>query len=186
MYIVWYGDTIIDMARLDLNIDDKLITQFRDAYKTMDMNLTTALEEVITFWLRVKLNELWPEEEQALKDIKTGKTEMVTQTREEFLDELKGLENEPWEMGFEKPKDFKKQVLNIPQSIRPKLTQVMTDLSYNPNILGNKKRTKYGECYTIRISDSHRHAYAAKHATHKIEIYRVGDHKDVYGKDWVW
>ena len=54
-------------------------------------------------------------------------------------------------------RDFKKQVLELPQSIRPKLTQVMTDLSsaYNPNILGNKKRTKYGECYTIRISDSH-------------------------------
>jgi mRNA-degrading endonuclease RelE of RelBE toxin-antitoxin system len=90
---------------------------------------------------------------------------------------------ERWD--FEKPRDFRKQVLKLPQSIRPKLTQVMTDLSNspNPNILGHKKRTKYGEYYTIRLSDSHRLAYAANHTTHKIEIYRVGDHKDVYGKD---
>jgi hypothetical protein len=84
------------MARLDLNIDDKLDTQFRDAYKTMDIDLTTAIEEAIIFWLKAKkLNEPWPEEEQALKDINTGKTEMITQSREEFLAELKGLENEP-------------------------------------------------------------------------------------------
>jgi mRNA-degrading endonuclease RelE of RelBE toxin-antitoxin system len=86
---------------------------------------------------------------------------------------------------FEKPKDFRKQVLKLPQSVRPKLTQVMTELSsaYNPNILGDKKKTKYGEYYTIRLSDSHRIAYAANHTTRKIVIYRVGDHKEVYGKD---
>lgn len=30
---------------------------------------------------------------------------------------------------FQKPKDFQKQILKLPQSIRPKLTQVMTELS---------------------------------------------------------
>lgn len=39
--------------------------------------------------------EPWPEEEQALKDIKTGKTQMDTQKSEQLLAELKGLENEP-------------------------------------------------------------------------------------------
>lgn len=94
----------IVMARLNLNIDDKLDTQFRDmVYKTMgwrEGNIITALEEAIVIWLEAKKvilknAEPWPEEEQALKDIKTGKTQMVTQKSEELLAELKGLENEP-------------------------------------------------------------------------------------------
>ena len=34
-------------------------------------------------------NELWPEEEQALEDIKTGKTTMKKQTGRRFLEDLK-------------------------------------------------------------------------------------------------
>jgi hypothetical protein len=44
------------MARIDLTIDDKLDSQFRDAvYKRMGMkrgNLRIALEEAIRIWLR--------------------------------------------------------------------------------------------------------------------------------------
>lgn len=36
---------------------------------------------------------LWPEEEQALEDIQTGKTKMINQTGEEFLKELNELVN---------------------------------------------------------------------------------------------
>jgi hypothetical protein len=55
-----------------------------------DGNLITALEEAIVIWLEAKKvilknAEPWPEEEQALKDIKTGKTQMVTQKSEELL-----------------------------------------------------------------------------------------------------
>jgi hypothetical protein len=49
---------IINMARLDLSIDDKLDIQFRDmVYKTMGMkrgNLRIALEEAIKIWLSSK------------------------------------------------------------------------------------------------------------------------------------
>ncbi|MGB6530233.1 MAG: hypothetical protein WBF33_19190 [Candidatus Nitrosopolaris sp.] len=49
---------IINMARIDLSIDDKLDTQFRDmVYKTMGMkrgNLRIALEEAIKIWLSSK------------------------------------------------------------------------------------------------------------------------------------
>ena len=49
---------ILNMARLDLSIDDKLDTQFRDmVYKTMGMkrgNLRIALEEAIKIWLSSK------------------------------------------------------------------------------------------------------------------------------------
>jgi hypothetical protein len=49
---------IIHMARLDLNIDDKLDTQFRDmVYKKMGMkrgNLRIAIEEAIKIWLSTK------------------------------------------------------------------------------------------------------------------------------------
>ena len=46
------------MARLDLNIDDKLDAQFRDmVYKKMGMkrgNLRIAIEEAIKIWLSNK------------------------------------------------------------------------------------------------------------------------------------
>ena len=95
--------TVSSYGRLDLNIHDELETKFRDAvYKTMGMkrgNLTTALEEAIMVWLKSKGMEtddkVWPEEEKALEDIKRGKTQMVTQKSDEFLAELKELENEP-------------------------------------------------------------------------------------------
>jgi mRNA-degrading endonuclease RelE of RelBE toxin-antitoxin system len=86
---------------------------------------------------------------------------------------------------FKKPKDFRKQVLNLPHSVRPKLTEVMTRLSNpdNPNLFGKKKTTRFGKYYTIKLSNSHRLAYAANFETHRIEVYRVGEHKLVYGKD---
>lgn len=36
---------------------------------------------------------LWPEEEQALEDIQTGKTRMITQSGEDFLKDLDELVN---------------------------------------------------------------------------------------------
>jgi hypothetical protein len=81
------------MARLTLNIDDKLDTQFRDmVYKTMgwrEDNLITALEEAIAIWIEAKKvmlknSEPWPEEEQALKDIRAGKTQMVMLNSEDL------------------------------------------------------------------------------------------------------
>jgi mRNA-degrading endonuclease RelE of RelBE toxin-antitoxin system len=86
---------------------------------------------------------------------------------------------------FQKPKDFQEQILKLPQSIRSKLTQVMTELSnsHKPNQLGNKKKAKYGVYYTIRLSESYRIAYASSQVTRRIEIYRVGDHEQVHNKD---
>ncbi len=85
---------------------------------------------------------------------------------------------------FKKPKDFRKQVLNLPHSVRPKLTEVMARLSNtdNPNLFGKKKTTRFGEYYTIKLSNSHRLAYATilKLIGSK---YTVGEHKLVYGKD---
>jgi len=37
--------------------------------------------------------EAWPEEIEAIKNIKEGKTKMVTQTADEFIKELKELES---------------------------------------------------------------------------------------------
>ena len=93
------------------------------------------------------------------------------------------MRHKPWD--FDKPKEFRNQVLALPKSIRPKLTEVMTELSraIHPNTLGTKKMTKYGEFYTIKLSDSHRLAYKANYKTRRIEVYRVGGHKEVYGKD---
>ena len=58
MYLSGDPYNIIHMARLDLNIDDKLDAQFRDmVYKKMGMkrgNLRIAIEEAIKIWLSSK------------------------------------------------------------------------------------------------------------------------------------
>jgi mRNA-degrading endonuclease RelE of RelBE toxin-antitoxin system len=46
-----------------------------------------------------------------------------------------------------------------------------------------KKGTKYGHVYVTELSSSYRLAYTVNYNTKTIEIVRVGDHKEVYGKD---
>lgn len=46
-----------------------------------------------------------------------------------------------------------------------------------------KKGTKYGHVYAAELSSSHRLSYTVNYNTKTIEIIRVGDHKEVYGKD---
>lgn len=86
---------------------------------------------------------------------------------------------------FSKPLDFKDQVSFLPLDLRKVLTQKMNDLAYSkyPNRIGEKKMTKYGEAFTIDINDSYRLAYSVNFITKTITIIRLGDHKEVYGKD---
>jgi mRNA-degrading endonuclease RelE of RelBE toxin-antitoxin system len=95
------------------------------------------------------------------------------------------MNHNPKKWEFDKPKDFKEQVLALPKEIRPKLTEVMDLLSKsdNPLALGKKKKTKLGEIYAIRLSDYYRLSYdILDPKTRKINIFRVGDHKFVQGK----
>ena len=65
------------------------------------------------------------------------------------------MNHNPKKWDFDKPKDFREQVLKLPKEVRPRLTEVMTLLSEsdNPLALGKKKITKRGEIYAIRLSD---------------------------------
>lgn len=96
------------------------------------------------------------------------------------------MSRKPTKWQFQKPIDFKEQVLALPKPVRSKLTWVMTLLSesINPIGFGEKKYTKYGIFYTIRLNDSYRLAYdIVDYENRIIRIYRVGDHRFVYGKD---
>ena len=87
-----------------------------------------------------------------------------------------------WE--FTKPEDFRSQVLNLPQSLRPKLTGVMRALSEsdNPVSLHKKKITPIGEFYTEWLNGEYRLSFNVDFKNKRIIIIRVGDHKFVYGK----
>jgi hypothetical protein len=89
------------MGNMNLTIDDALERQFRQvAFIQKGMksgHLRNATEEAIRVWLGVvklrqmstnKNDRLWPEELEALEDIKTGKTKMVRQSGEDFLKQL--------------------------------------------------------------------------------------------------
>lgn len=79
---------------------------------------------------------------------------------------------------FNKPKDFRKQVVDLPSNLRPILTNIMTQLSEstNPNFLGKKKNSKHGVYYAIRLNDSYRLAYYTNFQAHEIVIIKVGSH----------
>ena len=94
------------MGKVNLTINDDLEKEFREvAYRKKGMKkgfLTDATEEAIRIWRGyVKLREkklendhLWPEEEKALDDIRTGKTKMVKESGEDFLKELNEMIDE--------------------------------------------------------------------------------------------
>lgn len=98
------------MGKVNLTIDDDLEREFRQvAFMQKGMkkgHLTGAIDEAITLWLgyvkskkqlsttTTKNDPLWPEEIQALEDIKSGKTKMIKQTGEEFLKKLEDITNE--------------------------------------------------------------------------------------------
>ena len=86
---------------------------------------------------------------------------------------------------FSKPDNWKEQVLSLPVDLRKTLGEKMNVLanSVYPNRISEKKMTKYGEVFTININDSFRLAFSVDFASKTIEIKRLGDHKEVYGKD---
>ncbi|MDF2738499.1 MAG: hypothetical protein K0S93_2360 [Nitrososphaeraceae archaeon] len=86
---------------------------------------------------------------------------------------------------FSKPSDFQDQVFALPTDFRKVLGRKMNELAYSefPNKIGDKKITKYGEIFTIDVNDSYRLAFSVDFLTKTITIIRLGDHKEVYGKD---
>jgi hypothetical protein len=100
MLLCWYV-VLHSMGTMNLTINDDLEHEFRDtAFRVKGMkkgHLTSATEEAIKVWLgyiklkqmsKTKDNKLWPEEEQALEDIMTGKTKTVTESGADFLKRL--------------------------------------------------------------------------------------------------
>jgi mRNA-degrading endonuclease RelE of RelBE toxin-antitoxin system len=55
--------------------------------------------------------------------------------------------------------------------------------SEDPRKYGKWKQTKYGPAFVSELNKSYRMAYMVYFNTKTIRIIRVGDHKQVYGKD---
>ena len=55
--------------------------------------------------------------------------------------------------------------------------------SEDPRRYGEWKTTKYGPAFVIRLNKPVRMAYMVYSDTKIIKLIRVGDHKQVYGKD---
>jgi mRNA-degrading endonuclease RelE of RelBE toxin-antitoxin system len=84
------------------------------------------------------------------------------------------------------PDSWKKRVKALPHHTQKKLLSFMKKiiLERDPTLAATfKKGTKYGHVYVVRLSDSHRLAYTVNYNTKTITIMRVGNHKQVYGKD---
>jgi mRNA-degrading endonuclease RelE of RelBE toxin-antitoxin system len=94
------------------------------------------------------------------------------------------MSHNPKKWDFTKPEDFGDQVRNLPQHLRPKLTEIMTLLSESNNPIASHKRktTPRGEFYTERLNEDYRLSFNVDFTKRRIIIIRVGDHKFVYGK----
>jgi mRNA-degrading endonuclease RelE of RelBE toxin-antitoxin system len=83
------------------------------------------------------------------------------------------------------PDGWKKQVKALPHHTQKKLLSFMNEIIFekDPAFAATfKKGTKYGHVYVTELSGSYRLAYTVNYNTNTIEIVRVGDHKEVYGR----
>ncbi|NOJ27707.1 MAG: hypothetical protein DA330_06835 [Nitrososphaera sp.] len=53
----------------------------------------------------------------------------------------------------------------------------------DPGAIGSWKKTKYGSAFVTNLNDSYRLSFLIHREYRIIQVLRVGDHKQVYGKD---
>lgn len=85
----------------------------------------------------------------------------------------------------EEPENFEKEFKRLGSDVKKAYLARVSDLvhSKDPRALGVLKVTKYGPAYVIRLNDSFRLVYTVDFPNHVILIVKIGDHKQVYGKD---
>lgn len=84
---------------------------------------------------------------------------------------------------FSRKGKFKTQYKKLPQQIQKKVDESLIALaeSSNPRLLGTFKPSL--GVWAFELNDSYRMLYDVRDSENLIELFRVGDHKEVYGKD---
>lgn len=84
---------------------------------------------------------------------------------------------------FSRKGKFKTQYKKLPEKIRNKVDEALIALanSEKPRLLGIYKQSM--EVWAYELNDNYRILYNVKDSDKLIELFRVGDHKEVYGKD---
>lgn len=84
---------------------------------------------------------------------------------------------------FSRKNKFKTQYKKLPQQIQNKIDDALIALaeSSNPRLLGKFKQSL--GVWAFELNDSYRMLYNVNDLEHIIELFRVGDHKEVYGTD---
>jgi mRNA-degrading endonuclease RelE of RelBE toxin-antitoxin system len=86
---------------------------------------------------------------------------------------------------IEEPENFEKEFKRLGIEVRKAYFSRVSDLvaSKDPRAFGILKITKYGPAYVVRLNDSFRLLYTVDFTNRLIQIVKIGDHKQVYGKD---
>jgi addiction module RelE/StbE family toxin len=84
---------------------------------------------------------------------------------------------------FSRKNKFKTQYKKLTEQIQNKVDEALIALSEssNPRLLGTYKQSL--EVWAYELNDNYRILYNVKDSENLIELFRVGDHKEVYGKD---
>lgn len=84
---------------------------------------------------------------------------------------------------FSRKGKFKTQYKKLPPDIQPKVDEALIELaqSENPRTLGKYKQSL--GVWAYELNDNYRILYNVRDSENIIELFRVGDHKEVYGKD---
>jgi addiction module RelE/StbE family toxin len=85
--------------------------------------------------------------------------------------------------GISRKSKFKTQYKKLPQQIQNKVDEALIALakSEKPRLLGTYKQSL--GVWAYELNDSYRMLYNVNDSENLIELFRVGDHKEVYGKD---
>ena len=84
---------------------------------------------------------------------------------------------------FERDPKYIRQYKGLNPQLQNKVKKALTQLdnSENPRDLGKYKRSL--RIYAYDLDKSNRILYDVRFSDNVIELYRVGDHKQTYGKD---
>jgi len=84
---------------------------------------------------------------------------------------------------FSRKSKFRTQYKKLSQNIQNKVDEALIALasSTKPRLLGTYKQSI--GVWAYELDDSYRMLYNVKDSENLIELFRVGDHKEVYGKD---
>lgn len=96
---------------------------------------------------------------------------------------MKRNDNRVWNVNY--PDNFDNQFRKLPANVKLQFLHRVAEMIEleDPSKIGIWKKTRYGPAFVVDLNDSYRLSFLIHREHRIIQVLRIGDHKQVYGKD---